>query len=159
MPHPSTNRAQPLGDELVPTITRLREIATASYDTLLLAEGPPHPDYELLDLCSETLRAIKFAKEAHDMHSALLRPGGASDLPGARDQGFDRWQQADREATRLLRRVAKLKATTAPGLYAKALVCRSAAGGSAVLAHSLADDFIACEGLRASLWPAGRAEP
>lgn len=34
-------------------ITRLREIAANSADRLLLADGPPHPDAELLDLCAE----------------------------------------------------------------------------------------------------------
>ena len=151
MPHPSTNRAPPLGDALTPTINRLREIATATYDTLLLAEGPPQPDYELLDLCSKTLRAIKIANAANQARLAMSFHNTAqADLNAA----FRRYQDLDREATRLLRRVGKTRATTAAGLYAKALVCRSTASGSAVLAHSLADDFLACEELRASLWPA-----
>jgi hypothetical protein len=155
MAHPAaTKRALPLGDALAPTIDRLRAIATASYDTLLLAEGPPQADYALLDLCSETLHAIKKANEAHATHSKVHAYSGGTRPATDWKPAFDAWQDADREATRLLRRVSKIPATTAAGLYAKALVCRSSASGSAALAHSLADDFIACEGLRASLWPA-----
>jgi hypothetical protein len=159
MAHPAaTKRELPLGDALAPTIDRLRDIATASYDTLLLAEGPPQPDYALLDLCSETLHTIKKANEASAARPSLE---SCNQSPKARAEwqaAFDAWQDADREATRLLRRVSKMRATTAAGLYAKALVCRSSASGSAALAHSLADDFIACDGLRASLWPAESGE-
>jgi hypothetical protein len=155
MAHPAaTKRTLPLGDALAPTIDRLRDIATASYDTLLLAEGPPQPDFVLLDLCSETLHAIK---KANAVKAARLPLESCNHGPKTRDEwqaAIDAWQDADREATRLLRRVSKIPATTAAGLYAKALVCRSSASGAAVLSHSLADDFIACEGLRASLWPA-----
>jgi len=132
-------------------------MATQSYDNLLTAEGPPQPDYELLDLCSETLNAIKQANDINRIRETM-------DMGPQRmwtDEHRARWvalsgdfREWDAKATRLLRRVSKLKATTAAGLYAKALVCRSSASGSAVLAHSLAEDFLACEGLRSSLWPA-----
>lgn len=66
--------------------------------------------------------------------------------------------QARDDATRafshLLRRAAKIAATTAAGIYAKALAVRSSHTGAATLAMSLANDLIACPGLRASLWPA-----
>jgi hypothetical protein len=49
----------------------------------------------------------------------------------------------------------KLKATTAAGIYAKALIVRSSQSGAKLLAMSVAEDMIACPGLRESLWPAG----
>ncbi len=159
MPHPSVKRALPLGDALSPTIARLRDMAAQSYDTLLLAEGPPEPDCALLDLCAETLHAIKLASAANDAIAATSPPpdrGYTDDDRARRFELVAEWKALDNNATKLLRRVSKLKATTAAGIYAKALVCRSSAGGSALLAHSLADDFISCDGLRASLWPAER---
>jgi hypothetical protein len=56
---------------------------------------------------------------------------------------------------RALSKAKKLKATTAAGIYAKALIVRSSKSGARLLAMSLADDLIACPGLRESLWSAG----
>jgi hypothetical protein len=54
--------------------------------------------------------------------------------------------------------IAKKKATTAAGIYAKATICRASATGAAglamSLAMSLAIDLLDCEELRKSLWPA-----
>jgi hypothetical protein len=52
-------------------------------------------------------------------------------------------------------RIRKMKATTAAGIYAKAAVVRASKTGAADLAMSLAEDLLACPGLRAALWPAG----
>ena len=58
---------------------------------------------------------------------------------------------------RVLFKAKKIKATTAAGIYAKALIVRSSKSGAPLLAMSLADDLIECPGLRASLWPAREA--
>jgi hypothetical protein len=63
----------------------------------------------------------------------------------------------DERAKQLTRQAAKLRATTPAGIFAKALVVRSSHTGAAVLAMSLADELIACPGLRQSLWPAETA--
>jgi len=62
------------------------------------------------------------------------------------------------KAKPILRRIAKLRAITPAGIYAKALVVRASRTGAPVLAMSLATDMIASPGLRASLWPADVAD-
>ncbi len=52
MPKAEKNASTP-GPELGPVMARMREIAAQSGDTLLLANGPPHADFELLDLCAD----------------------------------------------------------------------------------------------------------
>jgi hypothetical protein len=59
-----------------------------------------------------------------------------------------------KKAVPLLSAIRKLRAKTAAGIYAKALVCRCSRTGAPFLAMSLAEDLIACPGLRVSLWPA-----
>jgi hypothetical protein len=150
--HPKSARNVRLGDGLGPVIARIAAIATQSYNSLLLADGPPNPDYELLDLCSEAMHALKQAERAYDAWPGYDRP--RTDEDRARDHAF--LAEARTQTTiakRLMRRAGTMKATTAAGIYAKALLVRSSVSGAAVLAHSLADDFIACDGLRASLWP------
>ena len=58
-----------------------------------------------------------------------------------------------KQVVQLLRRAKKIRASTAAGVYAKALIVRASTTGAAQLAMTLAE-IIACEGLRASLWPA-----
>jgi hypothetical protein len=58
----------------------------------------------------------------------------------------------------LINGLAKLRAITAAGIYAKALVVQASATGAAGLAKSMAEDFIANKELRASIWPAGRED-
>ncbi len=54
----------------------------------------------------------------------------------------------------LLYWIAKKRATTPAGIYAKATVVRASKTGAAGLAMSLAADLLACEELRKALWPA-----
>jgi hypothetical protein len=71
------------------------------------------------------------------------------------------WTECNRERAfdqamrRVLFKAKKLKATTAAGIYGKALIVRSSRSGAMLLAMSLAEDMIAWPGLRESLWPAG----
>jgi hypothetical protein len=58
-----------------------------------------------------------------------------------------------RQATPLLRAIAKIPALTGAGIYAKALIVKGSKGGAAGLAKTLAEDLIACHELRESLWP------
>jgi hypothetical protein len=70
----------------------------------------------------------------------------------------DYWS-LNRQATPLLRAIAKIPALTPAGIYAKALIVKGSKGGAAGLAKTLAEDLIACRELRESLWPAPEREP
>ena len=62
------------------------------------------------------------------------------------------------KAKPLMNRIRKIRAQTAAGIFAKALVVRSSRTAAPVLAMSLAEDLIANNALRASLWPAESRE-
>ena len=134
---------------LAPAMDQLHALTSMSFDTLLLAEGPPQPDYKLLGICDDGL----YAQKKHDECWALHRADRSRDTRSFADQA-DEWH---RKALSAVRAASKIQATTAPGLYAKAMLARHTKW-SAVLCQSLAEDFIACKGLRESLWPAGEVD-
>ena len=142
--------------DFVKTIDRLRTIVAETGDALL-TEGPVQPDHKLLELCAEALHYRRRAAELKEARDALPAPYG--NPPATPEQNRLREElraendAADNRAMHLSRRVAKLRARTAPAVYAKALVVRSSKTGAAVLAMSLAEDLIGCEVLRLSLWP------
>ena len=137
-------------------IARIKRIAAQSGDALLLAAGLPHPDMALLDLCAEIAQARQDADAAFQRRCAC-RPATwmaksheeAVEIADAKRED----EKASKQYSHLLRRAAKIKATTAAGIYAKALAVRSSRTGSALLAASMAEDLLARDGLRASLWP------
>jgi len=136
---------------------RLKEIAATSGDSLFLADGPPQPDWRLLDLCADALHAVKQGKKLMERRLAEAPPLGRNWTPAeyARADGLFREAQAwDAKAVQILRGAQKIKATTAAGIYAKALLVRHSKTGASGLAASLAADLIDCPGLRESLWPA-----
>jgi hypothetical protein len=148
----SDNRAQPLGD----AIDRIRQLATEATDHLILADGPPHPDYKLLEICAEIGERRKealAASEAKDRGWKMAYCATPQEIVNnkALSAASD---AADRAFSHLLRAAAKIRATTSAGIYAKAIAIRASKTGAAGLAMSLADDLITCPGLRASLWPA-----
>jgi hypothetical protein len=67
---------------------------------------------------------------------------------------FDERELLDAQATQILRRATKLRASTPAGIYAKALLVRVSRTGAVVLAMSLAEELIDCRELRQSLWAA-----
>jgi hypothetical protein len=158
---PTAKHALPLGDDLQPTIQRLREIAAQAGDALL-TEGVVHPDHALLDLCAETLHLRRRSVELRRQRELL--PGRFGTPPATPAQNHLRAEidaerdAADARAMQLTRRAAKLPAITPAGIYAKALVVRASRSAAAVLAMSLADELIACRSLRQSLWPALEGE-
>jgi hypothetical protein len=145
-------------------IARLREITAESANNQLLGEGPPHPEAALLDLCAVALHLLTHAERALAACQRMLFASVASGVqPQAahyseRDRLHEEYRRGIAKAKPLLRRIAKLRATTAAGIYAKALVVRASRTGAPVLAMSLAADMIDCPGLRASLWPADVSE-
>jgi hypothetical protein len=148
-------RTLPLGAELQPTIARLKEIAAQSGNALL-GDGDVHPDHQLLDLCGDALYLLKqsegIAARRCAMHQVDVR---WTDAVRTRYRELSDDERAMcKQAVLLLRRAKKIRASTAAGVYAKALIVRASSTGAAQLAMTLAEDLIACEGLRASLWPA-----
>jgi len=157
----STKQNRP---DFSPAIALFRDIAAQSADAML-TEGPVNPDHRLLDLCAEALhhctaeaqigakrrqfygRDYMTLTEA-ERHAALL-----ADKVDLAD-----WQEHQRLAKPSLVTLAKLKAATPAGIYAKAAVVRASKTGAANLAMSLAEDLLDCPGLRAILWPAEEGE-
>lgn len=137
-------------------IERMRQIAAASTDSLLLCEGPPHPDAKLLDLCSEVLDAVRAEKRARSASDEMSDKWTGSWSPQQiveRDELVRRLQAASKLVTRLAGRARKIRATTPAGIYAKALIVSTSRTGAPHLAASLATDLISLPALRASIWP------
>ena len=147
----------PLGDAFGPAMDRFRAIASSSCERLYLSDGPPHPDWQLLDLCADALHFATSAEKAMASrdHSIDDNSERWSAEGRARDAALlaQYWDNT-RETTNRIRRAQKMKATTPAGIYAKALLVRVSKTGAAGMAMSLAVDLLDCPGLRESLWPA-----
>jgi hypothetical protein len=156
----SAPRTLPLGDALGATIDRLRAIAAEAGQNLL-SDGPVQPDHVLLEMCGDALHLIREARRQYESKETLRPPLGHNwtDADRQRHQELhDVAYATERQAVTLMRRAKKIKATTAAGVFAKALIVRSSRTGATELAMTLAEDLIDCPGLRASLWPA-EAQP
>lgn len=153
-------RILPPHPDLGPAIARMRAIAAEAGNHLLLGDGPAHPDAALLDLCADIAHQRKVAEDTYRTYldgfkPLYLRTPADQATHDARQQEHDK---ASRSFALLLRRASKLRATTAAGIFAKAIVVRSSQTGASKLAMSLAEDLITCPGLRTSLWPADPGE-
>jgi hypothetical protein len=139
------------------TIARLRSLAAQAGDALL-TEGPVTPDRVLLDTCADALHLFKHAQMLGEQRSGffnrITRPTEAE--RATHDALFAQEREATRRAGGMLVGIKKIRAQTPAGIYAKAMVVRCSVSGAAHLAKSLAEDLLACEGLRATLWPSGR---
>jgi hypothetical protein len=143
--------------DLQPAIDRLRALAAHSADRPLLADGPPRPDAELLELCAKVF-------DLRAQHDAILRE--ARKLPRAyMDNPAFRAEMKRRDAcvtawrTPLVR-IGKIPSKTGAGVYAKAMLIGIYYSTAPMLAVSLVKDLIGNPALRAALWPAepaGRA--
>jgi hypothetical protein len=139
---------------LGPAVARLKAIAEQSADALL-TEGPVHLDHNLLDLCANALHHLAHAQKAYDARPEWVH------LPKAEQQAalatsdwlYDEHKNSEAMGKPYLLNISKLKARTAAGIYAKAMVVRASKTGAAGLAMTLAADLLDCPGLRASLWP------
>jgi hypothetical protein len=139
-------------------IARLREIVRQTGDSLLLADdGPCSPDAELLDLCSEALHLLTHADQKHEASFSITveqwGQRGPTPKRDERERLFQEAQDLVRRAKPVLSKIRKLRATTGPGIYAKALAVRASRTGAPLLAMSLAEDLVANAELRATLWP------
>ncbi len=122
--------------------------------------GTPPSDADLLDLCG---RVIVKHREVTKAWGAIREFNCSTVGIEFFYSGAGRQQQKElfaeqtrlaRQEAVLLRRATKLRATTAAGIYAKALMVRASRTGAAVLAMSLAEDLIGNRTLRAVVWPA-----
>ncbi len=139
--------------ETIPAIVRFRQLATEARDHLLLGDGPPHPDADLLDLCASYLDLC--AEAAAMQREARKQPGPYMDNPQfAAARG--KWREKDAEAKRVLNRLGKTPATTPAGVYAKATIVVTRKGYMTAprFMLSLTNDLVNAPGLRAVLWPA-----
>jgi hypothetical protein len=149
---------RPNPEQFQPAIDRLKAIVAESGDRLLLADGPPNPDAELLDLCAEALHHLKAAEKAYNerpIHQVTVNTPQWPPEVRQRDEELmaEFYQHAGQARSRMVR-AKKLRATTAAGIYAKALCVRASRTGAAEFAMSLAEDLVNNPELRASLWPA-----
>jgi hypothetical protein len=154
---PISTRDLPLGAELAPTIDRLKAIAAEAADSLFLSDGPSNPDRALLDTCAHALALLR---RAESNRATLWTSPSEPQDPRATVVLVRNVCALERRALQLMRAAAKLPAKSPPGIYAKALLVRSAARGTGagVLGASLASDLIACTALRLIIWPAAGPE-
>jgi hypothetical protein len=142
-----------------PTIDRLKAIVAQSGDALLLANGPPHPDAALLDLCADALSLLLETQRVEAARFAQMKVctarGWTDDDRRRFNEEYASLNELRMRARAPLKRIGKMSACTAAGIYAKAMIVRASSTGAAVLAKSMAKDFLACAELRRALWPAG----
>jgi hypothetical protein len=97
-------------------ISRLQTIAAESGDALLI-EGPVNPDHALLDLCATALHHLAPAQKAQDARRHLSYADG--------EHLYAVYLEGESMGKSQLARIRKTKATTAAGIYAKAMVVRA----------------------------------
>ena len=151
---------KPRGRELPHSdaVSRLKAVAASAGDAML-TEGRVHPDHELLGMCGEALHLLRHARDALAEERRIDFSRDVSEEKHRRSSElFSTMRTANAKAVQILRRASKMRASTAAGIYAKALIVRASGTGAKVLAMSLAEDMINCPGLRQSLWPAETAE-
>jgi len=146
--------SKPKGTDSIPDLhsamARLREIAAQAGDHLLLGDGPPHPDARLLELCADAVQLLRTTDHALDTCRQRAESEDYDEDEARRLGGV--CVAASKNATAVMKRIAKLPARTGAGIYAKAMVVRASREGAPKLAMTLAEDLIACHALRASLW-------
>ena len=147
----------PLQPWLAPTIAVLHEIAALSEDNLV-TQGPVHQDHRLLLLCAEALHLARQGNGIGILRSERGNSGKAwTDEERAHwDAVYETEKALRRQVVAILGRARKIQATSAAGVFAKALALTAATNADG-LGASLAADLLACEGLRQSLiWPEAR---
>jgi len=145
--------------EFAAMIALLRRRATVAPGEME-RHGAPTLDDDLLNLCGEVIFKHREVTKAWDTirefncQTVGIEFFYSEDGRQHSKELFAEQRRLAREEAVLLRRAAKLHATTAAGIYAKALMVRASRTGAAVLAMSLAQDLIGNRTLRAAVWPA-----
>jgi hypothetical protein len=140
------------GHDFASSLRNLRQLASTAARTGTTSSAPDHPDAELLKLCADVLdlhaEEERFSREASGIaHGTIANPAYRAVLDN-RDACAAAWKP-------LLARIGKIPSKTPAGVYAKAMVLRRGYGTAPKLSLSLAEDLVACPGLRSSIWPAG----
>jgi hypothetical protein len=149
--------------DFIAAMNQFRAIALASADALL-TEGNVHPDHKLLDLCASALHHLSHAQKAYnarDIEAGYFSDGSEAQKAAVRAENarlYAEYRAGQAQGKPSLHAIRTIKATTAAGIYAKAMVVRASRTGAKLLAMSLAEDLIACPGLRESLWPAQKED-
>lgn len=121
-------------------------------------------DYKLLDLCATALHHLSYAQKAYDardINAGYFGESSEAQKSAVRAENarpYSEYCAGEQRGKPNLTAIRKIKATTAAGIYAKAMVVRASKTGAKLLAMSLAEDLIACPGLRESLWPAQKED-
>lgn len=125
----------------------LRTLATRTAEHAADPQVVAHPDQELLDLCEviTTLR-LRELELTERWHRVNVRD--TENFRRARDDA----DSARRAVRRPLLRASKRRATTAAGIYAKAVAVHHIGVTATELGKSLAEDILACGELRRILW-------
>jgi hypothetical protein len=144
----TTGRRVPATDPQSDEMAVLREIARSAAELGVDPSAAPHPDHELLGLCDQIVMLRRQADAAYD--AWWLTPFHSKERASA---DYD-MKRANRALRPPLVRAGNLRATTAAGLYAKAVAVSKASDSAAKLGKSLALDLLASAELRAVLWPA-----
>jgi hypothetical protein len=122
----------------------LRMLASRAADGAADPQSVAHPDHELLDLCDQIVMLRRQENE-------ILEEWQAAAISN------ETWRENTKRAQYALRkpllRAGKLSATTAAGIYAKAVAVRCTGLTGVNLGKSLANDLLACTQLRSVLWP------
>ena len=132
-----------------------RSLADRSADALLLSDGPPHPDVELLNIAADVLDLKQKRMEAFNIawdgwHAEASKLGQrAIDNRVARMRVVKGYQN---HIVRLAHLASKQPATTPAGIYAKCHVVRNLLGSGGIVA-SLVADILHNPAIRAALWP------
>jgi hypothetical protein len=112
------------------------------------------PDHELLMLCD----AVTMLRSQGARIREEWRAAGPAGDPG-RHEILKEIKRRVHEAAPSLRKLAKMRAVTPAGIFAKAIVVRYVATSTATLADSLADDIVNSVELRQAIWPATKEGP
>ncbi|MGH7155856.1 MAG: hypothetical protein ACREF3_18160 [Acetobacteraceae bacterium] len=143
----TTRDSQQDRPDFAPAIAKFRQLVAESGDRLLLGDGPPNPDARLLDLCAEALHHLVTAEKA-----LAARRWDATSDQAENDRLLHIYTDGISRSRTPLNLIAKVKATTAAGVYAKATVVRASRTGAAKLAMTLAEDLLANAPLRVLVW-------
>jgi hypothetical protein len=132
-----------------------RRIADQSADSLLLADGPPHPDARLFDLAADVFEAKKkeveasnFANDTWKMEVGKI--GSAAHIHMKANMIVVKGYRY--RISRLAKAAAKIEAKTPAGLYAKVQIVRQLVTPLGIV-KSLIDDILGNPDIRAALWP------
>jgi hypothetical protein len=146
---PSTGYQHARGrDPQFEAVVVLRQLARSTAELAADPSAAPHPDHELLGLCDQIATLRWQAAEA------LAAWNAAPVQSQAYRDAQDDIKRTARGLRGPMRRAGILRATTAAGLYAKAIAVSKATDSALGLGKSLAQDLLACTELRAVLWPA-----